>query len=153
MCIPVTFIVIQVPSADFICSILMSKKIDTSIARWGLLQWYPNESRFPTLHTGIKQNKIKNTILLGYFKSWWLHEPESPLPCWSLPVRPRLFAKHLVSFQARFIGLPEGIACPSHSNVLQKTQVPDLMAYETLIENVSCLFIIWLDAPKTFQVF
>lgn len=63
-----------------------------------------------------------------------------------------MFAKHLVSFQARFIGLPEGIACPPHSYVLQKTQVPDLMAYETLIENVSCLFIIRLDAPDVVGI-
>lgn len=80
-------------------------------------------------------------------------EPESRLPCWSFPVRPCLFAKHLVSFQAGFIGLPEGVACPPHSDILQQTQVPDLMAHETLVENVCCFFIIRLDAPKTFQAF
>lgn len=64
-----------------------------------------------------------------------------------------MFAKHLVSFQAGFIGLPEGVACPPHSDVLQKTQVPDLMADEALVEDVCRLFIVGLDAPRTFQVF
>lgn len=64
-----------------------------------------------------------------------------------------MLAKHLVSFQARFIGLPEGVACPPHSDVLQKTQVPDLVADEALVEDVCRLLIVRFDAPGTFQVF
>lgn len=57
-CISQTFIVIQVPSADFTCSISLSKKTDTSIARTicnGILR----ESTYPTNLQAQNQTKSK----------------------------------------------------------------------------------------------
>ena len=75
------------------------------------------------------------------------------LPCWSFPMRPCLFTQHFVSFQARFVGLPEGIARPPHADILQKTQVPDLMTHQTLVEDVCSFFIIRFDTPKGLHRF
>lgn len=75
------------------------------------------------------------------------------LPCWALPVRPGLLTKHFVPFQARLVGLPEGIAGPPHSDVLQETQVPDLVTYQPLAEDVCRLLIIRFDTPTRVQRF
>lgn len=67
-CISQTFIVIQVPSADFTCSISLSKKTDTSIARTicnGILR----ESTYPTNLQAQNQTKIKIQCYLDTLKA------------------------------------------------------------------------------------
>lgn len=63
-----------------------------------------------------------------------------------------MFTQHFVSFQARFVGLPEGIARPPHADILQKTQVPDLMTHQTLVEDVCSFFIIRFDTPNVVWI-
>lgn len=60
---------------------------------------------------------------------------------------PSLLTEHFVSFQARLICLPECITCPPDPDVLQKTEVADLVAHQGIIENVGSLLVIGFDAP------
>lgn len=105
----------------------------------------------PTFRRMFRLRTCEKTNMLSVFFKMSLLNMINFLPCWSFPMRPCLFTKHFVSFQARFICLPEGIACPPHSDILQKTQIPDLMTYQSLVEDVCCFFIIRFDTPKRLQ--
>lgn len=59
---------------------------------------------------------------------------------------PCLLTQHFVPFQARLVCLPECVTCPSDPDVLEKTEVADLVAHQGIIENVCSLFVIWFDA-------
>lgn len=61
-------------------------------------------------------------------------------------MRPGSFAEHFVALQAGLVGLAEGIACSSHTDVLHQAQVAHLMADQRVGEDVGCLLIIGLDA-------
>lgn len=61
-------------------------------------------------------------------------------------MRPGPFAEHFVALQAGLVGLAEGIACSSHTDVLHQAQVAHLMADQRVGEDVGRLLIIGFDA-------
>ena len=59
---------------------------------------------------------------------------------------PGPFAEHFVAFQARLVGLAEGVARSPHTHILHQAQVAELVADQRVIEDVGGLLVIGFDA-------
>lgn len=60
---------------------------------------------------------------------------------------PGPFAEHFVAFQARLVGLAEGVASSPHTDIFHQAQVVHLMADQRISKDVGCLLVIGFDAP------